>query len=105
MEAGNPFDKVKGQIALGGEAFLEQLAQLLEGKAEIDENPLEQLLAGRPILAELFGGGQSRKERNAGIVEAVKRWGYSQKEVADWLGLHYSSVSRIVGKGLTDPCS
>lgn len=97
MEAGNPFDKVKGQIALGGEAFLEHLAPLLEGKSGIDEIPRQQRLAGRPALAELFPGGQSRQERNAGIVEAVERWGYSQKEVADRLGMHYSSVSRIVG--------
>ncbi|MEW6067363.1 MAG: helix-turn-helix domain-containing protein [Nitrospirota bacterium] len=31
--------------------------------------------------------------------EAVGRYGYSQKEVADYLGIHYSTVSRMVNKG------
>ncbi|WP_027714335.1 transposase [Desulfuromonas sp. TF] len=100
MEAGNPFERVKGQIALGGEGFLQELAPLLEGKEAIVEIPRQQRMAGRPALEDLFAGVRSRKERDAGIIEAVERWGYSQKEVADRLGLHYSSVSRIVGDKL-----
>lgn len=97
MKAGSPLEKVRGQIALGGESFFEMLQPLLEDKSEIDEIPRRQRVAGRPELDALFAAVQSREARNEKIVEAVERWGYSQKEVADRLGLHYSAVSRIVG--------
>jgi helix-turn-helix protein len=31
------------------------------------------------------------------MIEAVEKHGYSQKEVADHLGMHYSTISKIVG--------
>jgi transposase len=33
------------------------------------------------------------------VIKAVLRYGYSQKEVADYIGIHYSTVSKIVEKG------
>lgn len=36
------------------------------------------------------------KERESEIVEAVIKWNYKQKEIADYLGLHYSTISKIV---------
>ena len=98
MEAESPFAKVRGQVALGGEDFWRELEGFLEGQVDIGEIPRQQRLAARPELEVLFAGGLRRQERNARIVEAVERWGYSQKEVADRLGLHYSTVSRIVEK-------
>jgi hypothetical protein len=97
MTADSPFEKVRGQVVLGGERFFEMLQPLFEGKSEINEIPRRQRVAGRPELDALFAAVQSRDERNEKIVEAVEQCGYSQKEVADRLGLHYSAVSRIVG--------
>jgi transposase len=34
-----------------------------------------------------------------GIADAVTRWGYSEREVANHLGLHYSTVSRLINEG------
>ena len=31
---------------------------------------------------------------------AVERYGYSQREVADHLGMHFSSISRIMREGM-----
>lgn len=39
-----------------------------------------------PILAELFEGVKERKEITAKAKESLKRYGYSQKEGADYLG-------------------
>jgi REP element-mobilizing transposase RayT len=97
MKAGSPFDKVRGQVALGGNSFFEMLQPFLEDKSEIGEIPRSQRVAGRPDLDTLFAAVKGRSERNGKIVESVEKWGYSQKEVADRLGLHYSAVSRIVG--------
>lgn len=96
VKAASPFDQVRGQVVLGGESFFETLRPILEGKADIGEIPRCQRLAGRPGLETLFAAVQCREGRNCKIVEAVERWGYSQKEVADRFGLHYSAVSRIV---------
>lgn len=97
MKAENPFDNVRGQVALGGERFFARIQPFLEDKSELAEIPRCQRVAGRPELEALFAIIQGRDKRNGKIVEAVEKWGYSQKEVADRLGLHYSAVSRIVG--------
>lgn len=36
--------------------------------------------------------------RDEKIVEAIVRHGYSQKEVADYLKMHYSTISRLISK-------
>jgi transposase len=36
------------------------------------------------------------RQRNRAIVEAAVRHGYSQAAIADHLGLHYSSVSKVI---------
>jgi transposase len=52
----------------------------------------------RPIL-EIFFADEligDKKRRDKRIVEAVEEFGYSQKEVAEHLGMHFSSISRIM---------
>jgi REP element-mobilizing transposase RayT len=98
MEMESPLVRVRGQVVLGGEEFWRGLEGFLNGQADIAEIPRHQRLAGRPELEALLTDGLDRKERNIKIVEATERWGYSQKEVADRLGLHYSTVSRIIEK-------
>jgi putative transposase len=55
---------------------------------------------GRPLLKEIFTDDVAgrKKERDRKIIEAAERYGYSQREVADHLGLHYTTVSRIVNE-------
>ncbi len=64
--------------------------------------PKNQRYIGRPGVAELLKGTKGRKEISRKAKEAVERYGYSQKEVADYLGIHYSTVSRMVNKGILD---
>jgi len=47
--------------------------------------------AARPSLEEISEG----KEADEAIYEAFYRWGYKLKEVGEFLGIHYSMVSRI----------
>jgi hypothetical protein len=35
---------------------------------------------------------------NPRIVQAVRRYGYSQREVADFLDLHYAAVGRLANR-------
>jgi len=64
---------------------------------DIKEIPKGQRYINRPSLEEIFKGEKvEKRKRDRGVEEAVRRWGYSQGEVSDYLGLHYSTVSRLM---------
>lgn len=86
------------QALLGEPDFVERLRGYLRGAEEVKEIPRSQRYMGRPTLQQLFDGKLSRARRDALIVRAVERHGYSQREVADTVGLHYSTVSRVANR-------
>jgi len=90
--------EVKGQILLGENNFAEKFTKLLKGHETIKEVPKGQRYINRPILDCLFKKGVigDVKKRNEKIREAVEVYGYSQKEIADHLQMHYSSISRLL---------
>lgn len=89
----------KGQIILGEAKFTETFIEYIKGREDITEIPKSQRYVNRPSLKEIFNRTRDNKQdRNKRIVEAVERYGYSQKEIADYLGLHYTSISRIINK-------
>jgi transposase len=49
----------------------------------------------RPKLEELFSGIKDKTDLNERIYQAVHVYGYTLKEVANALGLYYSTVSVI----------
>ena len=91
-------NKVRARSILGEEDFIERIEDHLRGKKEIPEIPKSQRYMNRPILGKLFEeeviGDKRRRDKR--IVEAVEGFGYSQREVADHLGMHFSSISRIM---------
>ena len=91
-------NKVRARSILGEEDFIESIEDHLRGKKEIPEIPKSQRYMNRPILGKLFEeeviGDKRRRDKR--IVEAVEGFGYSQREVADHLGMHFSSISRII---------
>jgi len=90
--------KVKGQSILGEEGFIDRFIGHVRGYEEIKEIPRGQRYLGRPGLEDLFSGKvvRDRKMRNERVGRAVGEWGYSQRVVADYLRLHYSTLSRIM---------
>ncbi|WP_254868999.1 hypothetical protein [Vibrio hepatarius] len=46
---------------------------------------------------------QATENRNDAIIAALASGGYTQKQIGEYFGLHYSRVSRIVAKGKTRP--
>jgi REP element-mobilizing transposase RayT len=89
--------EVKAQSVLGEDSFVKELEAHAKGAKEVKEIPRTQRYLNRPNLEQLFSGrvDRDKERRNRKIAEAVKDWGYSQKEIADCLGMHYSTVSRI----------
>lgn len=97
--ASSLWDDVEAQCLLGPAEFTESLAAHTRDRHTVIEIPKDQRHMGRPSLAELFAAAHTdRATRDARILDAVDRHGYSQKAVADWLGLHYSTVSRLVNQ-------
>lgn len=95
---GSIWGEVKGQSVLGENNFVKELEPYTERVKEFKEIPRTQRYLNRPDLEQLLSRGIKRDKgwRNQRIADAVKVWGYSQKEVADCLGMHYSTVSKIL---------
>ena len=91
------WDELEAQSLLGVEGFAEGLRHLVTEKQQIREIPKGQRFAGRPTLKKLFGQRNSGKRtRDQLIAKAATEFGYSQMELASFLDLHYSTVSRIL---------
>jgi REP element-mobilizing transposase RayT len=93
-----PWPGLKGGILLGGAGFAERLRARLENAELSDEVPRRQRRLAAPGLDSVLApaAGASLRERNRHIVAAHLRHGYSLSEIADRLGLHYSTISKIV---------
>ena len=89
---------MRGQALLGEDNFVEKLSDYLKRREDIQEIPRSQRYAHRPSLERLFhdDAHMSRTMRQRLIVNVVERYGYRQTEIASHLGLHYSTISRIV---------
>ncbi len=102
VEAGigkaNIWKNVKGGSILGKDEFMDTLTDYLKGRREIREIPKNQRYVNRPALEEIFTDGtrKSKPVRDKKIIEAVERHGYSQREVADYIRMHYSTISGII---------
>jgi REP element-mobilizing transposase RayT len=82
----SPWESLVGQVFLGNERFVRRL----QAKAgPLSEVPRSQRTA-RPPLATVFARGREEKA----IVNAYRKHGYTLKEIADYLGVHYATVSR-----------
>ena len=97
IDGGSLWDELKGQSLLGVEGFVNGLLPHVSGKMKIRQIPKGQRYVGRPSLGQLFKTAGSRKAaRDKMIAEAVNKYGYSQVELADFLGLHFSTISRLL---------
>jgi REP element-mobilizing transposase RayT/plasmid stabilization system protein ParE len=82
----SPWDALVGQVFLGSERFVRRL----QAKAgPLSEVPRRQRTT-RPPLATIFARGPVEK----GIVKAYREHSYTLKEIADYHGVHYATVSR-----------
>jgi putative transposase len=92
----SPWKKLVGQCLLGEKPFLEKLSPFLKEKAALTEIQRAQRFAVRPPLDRLLPRVRSASKRDRAIAKAHLEHGYSQQEIAAHVGLHYSTVSRIV---------
>lgn len=80
---------------LGGDVFIEQMRPLLHD-APLDPNILRRERdAARPSLTQLFPDISEKATRDERIHEAVLCHHYKLREVAEYTGLHFSTISVI----------
>ncbi len=94
----SPWTQLKGQVLLGSDAFVCSLARHLKGAKDIKEIPRRQRLVNRPNLITLLrgAGAKPRSMRNRLIRKANLEYGYTLTEIGKHLGLHYSTISKVV---------
>jgi REP element-mobilizing transposase RayT len=94
----SPWRELKGQVVLGSETFVHRIAHHLRGTQTIKEIPRRQRLVDRPSLTVLLkrAGVKDRARRNRSICKAHLDYGYTLTEIGQHLGLHYSTISKVV---------
>ncbi len=102
MDQKSLWDKVRGQVLLGEEKFVEKHKGLIDEKGKIREIPRLQRYVGRPSLKKIFRGQESKRKRNQNIFLACMTYGYKLKEIADELKIHYTTVSKAVARHTED---
>lgn len=90
-----PWEEMKQQVVLGSEHFIQKVLGKISKDANLSEIPkAQQLPPPKPLADILLEAGDKKKA----IIAAYQTGSYSQKEIADFLGLHYCTVSREIGK-------
>jgi DNA-binding MarR family transcriptional regulator len=69
------------------------------GKTNVIEIRREERYSTRMELDEIFQKGMlSGKSRDEVIFSAYRDYDYSMREIGDYLGMHYATVSRAIKK-------
>jgi len=92
------WNEVKGQTLLGEDDFFDSLADHLRRHKDIPEIPKSQRFANRPELDKIFTKNirDYKHKRDRKIGEAIEKYGYTQRSIADHLGMHFTYISRIL---------
>ena len=95
---GTIWKEVKGQAIFGEDDFVNSLADYLKRQKKVPEISKSQRYADRPALGQIFKESfiNDKQKRNQKIAEAIQKYGYTQRAIADFLGFHFTYVSRIL---------
>ena len=90
------WDMLQHQVFLGDEAFVASHQTMLDGlEGDLLEIPFKQRSAAPLTLAEYKA---QTVDKHEAIYNAYRSGGYTQKQIGDYFGLHYSQISRLVAK-------
>lgn len=95
----SPWKEVKGQLFLGEDNFIEKFKKIIGDKEYLKEIPKVQRYATRPSLEKIFKNKRKSKRLEDKLVyKAHIRYGYTLKEIAEYHGVHYATISRAVNR-------
>ncbi len=99
-QSDSPWNKLTGQIFLGSDDFILQIKNRVGTDNNAIEIPSSHRHAGRPELSTIFPQGKNidKKQRNKLIFLAHVEYGYRLNQIAKVLGIHYTTVSKVIKK-------
>lgn len=99
IDAEYPYEALTGQIILGDKRFISNIPKQVNKGSLKKEIPRRQRYAAGTELDEIFQMGARQKEkRETTIYRAYVEGGYTMREIGEYLGLHYSSISLALRK-------
>ncbi|MDK2896425.1 MAG: REP-associated tyrosine transposase [Candidatus Atribacteria bacterium] len=89
--------KVEGQLYLGSKAFADEIKKLLPDEEITAEVPKAQRYLIRPSLEEVFSSPVDTSEEEL-MYRAWVQYNYTLQQIAEYKGVHYTTVSRKIKK-------
>ena len=97
IKSASPWQQLKGQVFLGDVQFVERMQASIAKRQRRDvQIPIAHRRPPPPPLKEIE---QNASDRNAAIVQAHATGRYSYQEIADYFGIHFTTVGRVVRGG------
>ena len=96
-----PTEEIAGQLILGSKKFINKMEKYLLRHDRLNDSEIskKQRYVFRMDLDEIYQNGiKEGKTRNELIYKAFREYDYYQKEIADYLRIHYATVSRAIKK-------
>jgi len=94
----SPLEARRGQVLLGSATFLAEMQPILNGEKMAKRGPKRaQRRRSLPVLFKNVEN-KTRAERNAQIRKAHIDHSYTLMEIGEFLGLHYTTVSKVVNR-------
>jgi len=90
---GSIWSGLQSQVFLGSDEFVERMQREIP-QGDLREVPRLQRRAPRGAIRSYADG----KSRDEGIIAAYRSGHYSMREIGDYFGVHYATVSRVVKK-------
>jgi DNA-binding MarR family transcriptional regulator len=84
-------------LFLGQGNFIDKIKHLIQGKEKLKEIPKKQRYVTRPPLNEILKY-KDKKSKNQAMHEACLQYGYTLREIAEYIGVHYTTVSKVIKK-------
>ena len=93
IKAPSPWVNLKSQVFLGDEQFVKRMQAQLGPEKEDVQIPKAQRRLPPPPLSEIE---RRAANRNTAIVMAYATGGYSYQAIADYFGVHFTTVGKII---------
>ena len=96
INGNSPWSNLKGQVFLGDNQFVERMQAHIQPVNDVVQIPLAQRRRAPPSLAVIE---RQSSDRNAAMIAAHATGGYSYQQIADYFGVYFTTVGKIVRDG------
>ena len=102
IDSDSPLLERSNQVLLGSAKFIREMQPILQGEKMAKRGPKQA--RRRRSLSALFRtvDSKTRAERNELIRRAHLDYGYTLMDIGEHLGLHYTTVSKVVNAGMAN---